>query len=166
MRNQRNKSNRRSPGIPVIFALCLAGLILSSCSSGVPSIVANRQLRETGNIGDAPGMFREPRGLSITPRDTLLVTDFRNFRVQELTFQGDPLNTWGEKGTGPGKFSDPTMTVMDREGNIYVADTWNHRVQKYHSDTGTWQGDWASRDFYAPRGITIDNANRIYVVNT
>lgn len=150
----------------MLFCLVLTAGILSSCSSGVPPIVSNRQLRESGNIGDAPGMFREPRGLSITPRNTILVTDFRNYRIQEIDKTGKALNTWGRNGTGPGQFNDPTMAVMDREGNIYVADTWNHRVQKYHADTNTWQADWAAVDFYAPRGITIDNANRVYVVNT
>ncbi|MBN1296656.1 glycosyltransferase family 39 protein [bacterium] len=146
---------------------CLAFLfLLIGCSTQPLPCVDNRQLRESGNIGDAPGMFREPRGISLTPHNTLLVTDFRNFRIQELQLDGTPINEWGRKGTGPGEFMDPTMAVMDRSGNLYAVDTWNHRVQKRDAETGIWQSDWAAKDFYAPRGIAIDTTNTIYVVNT
>jgi len=148
----------------LLFTVCSSVLI--GCDSPVAPMVPNRQLREIGRLGDGPGRFREPRDIKFTPRNTLLVTDFRNYRIQEVTLKGDPLREWGRKGSGPGQFMDPVSAIMDRNGDLYVVDTWNHRIQKFHNDTGQWEADWATLDFYAPRGITIDNSNRIYVVNT
>jgi hypothetical protein len=32
---------------------------------------------------------------------------------------------------GDGQFSSPQGVVTDAQGNVYVADTWNNRVQKF-----------------------------------
>lgn len=41
------------------------------------------------------------------------------------------LITWGSLGSGDGQFSYPAGVVADTEENIYVADTYNHRIQKF-----------------------------------
>lgn len=161
--------NRQSVTLRVtgfLVLLTLISFIYSGCKPPVAPIIENRQLREMGRLGDTAGTFREPRDLQLTPRGTLLVTDFRNYRIQELSLTGKPLNSWGRKGSQPGQFMDPVSAAMDSNGNIYVADTWNHRIQKFHADSGQWQADWAAGDFYAPRGITVDATDRVYVVNT
>lgn len=38
---------------------------------------------------------------------------------------------WGSKGTGDGQFYCPRCIAVDSEGNVYVADTGNHRIQKF-----------------------------------
>jgi len=45
--------------------------------------------------------------------------------------QGKFLAQVGTRGTGPGQFELPTGIAADRDGNIYVADTGNHRIQKF-----------------------------------
>ena len=41
---------------------------------------------------------------------------------------------WGSNGAGDGQFSGPHGIVVDADGNVYVVDTGNHRVQKFTSD--------------------------------
>src|SRR5262249_3499664 len=36
-------------------------------------------------------------------------------------------------GTGPGILSQPSSVAVDSSGNIFVADSGNHRVSKYNS---------------------------------
>jgi sugar lactone lactonase YvrE/4-amino-4-deoxy-L-arabinose transferase-like glycosyltransferase len=133
--------------------------------SGI-GLVPNRQLRVIGTMGNDPGQFLEPRQITLTPFGTMLISDFRNYRIQELSLDGNQLNSWGRRGRDPGRFEDPTAAVMDSQGNLYVVDTWNHRIQRYDSSSGEWDASWISADFFAPRGIAIDKDNLIYITNT
>ncbi len=136
------------------------------CGDAIPKRVLNRQIQQIGSRGSEPGQFLEPRGLCYTPAGNFLVTDFRNFRIQELKTDGSPVQQWGGKGNGPGQLNDPTCAAMDSQGNLYVVDTWNHRIQKYDT-SGTWTPEWAQGGgFYAPRGIAIDQHDRVYIANT
>ena len=38
---------------------------------------------------------------------------------------------WGSKGNGNGEFSAPTSIAVDSSDNFYIADTFNHRIQKF-----------------------------------
>ena len=38
---------------------------------------------------------------------------------------------WGSNGTGEGQFSGPHGIEVDADGNVYIADTGNNRVQKF-----------------------------------
>ena len=40
----------------------------------------------------------------------------------------------GAQGEGPGQFDAPAAIALDRQGNIYVADWGNHRIQKFSPD--------------------------------
>lgn len=149
-----------------LMHIILISSLLAGCGTGLAPVVQNRQLLTFGNMGDNPGQFREPRQITFTPRATLLVGDFRNYRFQELTVTGQPLGMWGRRGNEPGQFLDPTSAAMDSKGNIYAVDTWNHRIQKFSAETGIWTANWAQAEFYAPRGIAVGRDDLVYIVNT
>ena len=50
---------------------------------------------------------------------------------------------WGIAGIGNGQFEYPTAVTVDASGNVFVADTGNHRIQKFRISstcpTGTTQ---------------------------
>ena len=49
----------------------------------------------------------------------------------------------GSIGTGAGQFRYPHSLAIDRDGNIYVGDTGNKRIQKFSSN-GTFLTSWGS----------------------
>jgi hypothetical protein len=57
---------------------------------------------------------------------------YGNNRIVQFSPSGVVLATWGSKGTGSGQFSDPEAVGVDGQGDIFVADTGNNRVEKLH----------------------------------
>jgi DNA-binding beta-propeller fold protein YncE len=50
---------------------------------------------------------------------------------------------WGSPGSGNGQFSDPWDVAVAPDGDVYVADRGNHRVQRF-SSTGSYLGQWGA----------------------
>src|SRR2546423_1298308 len=46
------------------------------------------------------------------------------------------LTQWGSYGSGNGQFYDLSGVAVDSGGNVYVADSYNHRIQKFTSAGG------------------------------
>jgi DNA-binding beta-propeller fold protein YncE len=86
-----------------------------------------------GGEGEQPTQFREPRGVLFHHiRQAIFVVDSGNHRIQIF----DPnsfqlLDIWGQAGTEPGYFNTPWSLAGDSEGNVYVMDYGNGRVQKF-----------------------------------
>jgi tripartite motif-containing protein 71 len=69
-----------------------------------------------------------------------------------------------------GEFSYPGSVTADVYGNIYVADTNNHRIQKFDSN-GVYVMKWGESgtgngQFISPNGIAVDQAGNVYVVES
>ena len=41
---------------------------------------------------------------------------------------------WGSRGSEAGQFNEPLDIVLDGQGNIYVSDQFNNRVQKFRDN--------------------------------
>ncbi|MEQ1947347.1 MAG: 6-bladed beta-propeller [Bryobacteraceae bacterium] len=69
----------------------------------------------------------------------------------------------------PGTFANPSNIAVDRRGDLYIADTFNQRIQildaegKFIKSIGT-QGD-APGEFIRPKGIAVDSEGHIYVAD-
>jgi len=128
--------------------------------------------------GNAPGDLNSPRGIDIAPDGTIYVADSLNHRIQQFSKDGMLLNVWGtftnilESDAPGGTFNEPWDVAISPEGYIFVADTFNHRIQKF-DPTGRFlkmwgvfaQGD-SPESFWGPRGIAINAQGNVFVTDT
>lgn len=120
------------------------------------------------------GQFYYPRGLATGPDGSVYVSDSGNNRIQKFDAEGNCMHAWGKfgfayRGAEIGKFDVPWGVATDNEGNLYVTDTSNARVQKFQAD-GTPLMQWGkdgSYDgaFFFPRGIAVDFVGNIFVAD-
>jgi len=79
----------------------------------------------------------------------------------EWVYEGE----WGRDGGGYGEFAYPHGIAVAPNGNVYVADVWNCRVQ-YFTSTGSFLGYWNSL-FWVPEGVAVSpDGKRVYVADT
>ncbi len=129
-------------------------------------------VRSFGRPGKAQGMFLGPRGIDVAPDGSIYVLDSGNARVQKLDAQGQPLLSWGRPGKEAEQFSleyytGPCGLAVGPDGSVYVADTWNHRIQKFNSEgkfVRMWGG--ATSAFFGPRDVAVDKDGNVYVADT
>src|SRR5919109_2007167 len=82
-----------------------------------------------------------------------------------------PRTTWGSYGQGKdSRFNAPEGIALDQQGNVYVVDTDNERIQKF-SANGSFIGELGRHGvqngtFKNPEGIALDQQSNIYVVDT
>jgi uncharacterized protein (TIGR03663 family) len=148
-------------------------------------------LREWGELGVGLGQFNHPRGLAVGPGADVYVVDSDNDRIQVFDGQGTFLRTWGTRcdlstgqgcvdpdgdgplATGDGQFLEAWGIAVSGDGRIYVADTWNHRLQVFDAD-GAFLAKWGSYGqtaseahlFYGPRDVAVDTSGRVFVTDT
>ncbi|MBK6563603.1 MAG: SMP-30/gluconolactonase/LRE family protein [Dehalococcoidia bacterium] len=101
------------------------------------------------------------------------VIDSYNQRIVKFDPDGNFLTTWGNEGTEAGQFDfldgvdGYGGVAADSQGNVYVADTLNYRIQKFTSD-GQFLNQWGSHgtedgQFLYPEGLLIDAQGNLYV---
>jgi len=139
-----------------------------------------------GGIGNQPGKFAMPAGITVAPSGVVYVVDSLNSRIQRFSLNGSYLGQWGNGGWDPGEFMDPADVAADGAGNVYVTDG-NYRVQRFDA-VGTFLGWWGKDDsggvgwhepggteqgapgdelgaFREPSGIAVDADGSVYVAD-
>jgi DNA-binding beta-propeller fold protein YncE len=100
-----------------------------------------------------------------TGNDCVDVFDADNYKL--LRQIGKPSKKHDQ--TAPGAFSLPEGVAVDSDGNVYVTDTFNDRIEMFDADgefmnTFGQNGDGPA-DFERPKGIAIDRDSHIWVVD-
>jgi DNA-binding beta-propeller fold protein YncE len=85
-------------------------------------------LTAIGREGDGPGSFARPKGVAVDARGNVYVVDGLFDNVQVFDRSGRLLLVIGAAGSAPGEFWSPAGIDIDGD-LIYVADTFNHRIQ-------------------------------------
>jgi sugar lactone lactonase YvrE len=132
----------------------------------------------------AQAQLQGPYGVSVDRHGNVYVADQRNNRVRKITAHGtiSTVAGNGKRGFvgdgGPAigaALAGPNATVSDADGNLYIADSGNHRVRKVSPDgmittiAGTKQGyagdggPAVGAKLNLPAALALDGKGTLYI---
>ena len=125
--------------------------------------------------------FNLPVGITIDSSGNLYVSDTSNHVIRKISPSGS-VSTVAGFGTlgstdgqgGSARFTNPQGVAIDNSGNLYVADTGNHKIRKIDTSknvttiagsgtAGFADGQGTVAKFNGPIGITIDSSGILYI---
>jgi len=157
-----------------------AGIITTYAGSG-----------ETGYGGDGgpatEAKLFSPTGVVVDPSGNLFIADRMNGRIRRV----DPLGiittyagggSYGSVGDGglatEAWLNSPNDITLDSEGNLYIADTRNHRIRKVGTDgiintvAGTGMGGFSGNggaavnaQIFSPYDVAVDREGNLYIAD-
>ena len=131
-----------------------------------------------GALGAGFGQFDLPAGVAVDPAGNVFVAEINNARIQKFSGAGavsaQATPTFSANivtsGSGNGQVNTPYAVTTDAAGWVYVADTFNYRVQKF-SGKGVYSlifgsGGSLPGQLGVVEGIAVDGSGNIYVTST
>ena len=161
-----------------------------SATTGVITTVAGGGTLNPDGVPATSASFGELSAITIDQDDNLYVVAYNSARVYKVDAKngvcrkvaGSSSGMSGDGGPATlAKLSYPEGVAVDREGNLYVADTWNCRVRKISADTGVittvaghgslglgcgYWGDGGPATLamlHRPHDIAVDAAGNLYI---
>ena len=132
--------------------------------------------------------LNSPRGVAVSPDGKLYIVDRENRRIRMVATDGLITTIAGTGSSGfNGDRGDATLATLrapygvavDDRGNLFIADTFNHRVRKVSpdgnldtvagSDRFGFSGDgWAAgfATLHYPLGVAVDIAGNLYIADS
>ena len=163
---------RRPLAAALVLALCLV--------AAAPAAAEVRFLRQLGGEdGKKPGQFALPDGVGADNAGNVWVADSQNNRIQRFNLDGEVVpfapfakHAWSQ---APGRFKLPYDVDADALGNLFVADTQNHRIQKF-TPQGRFVRMWGRNggdgtpgvgpgEMDQPRGLAVDPFGNVWVAD-
>ena len=126
----------------------------------------NNFLRVYGN----QDLFDKPVDVAVYG-DSVYVCDVDKNQIFVLDKETGTLKmTIGAPGKQEGQFYKPSHVIVDQDGNIFVNDAFNYRVQKFDA-TGRFLKSYGFLGdnvggFVRPKGLDIDTEGHLYVADT
>ena len=175
-----------------LFISSLAGRIRKVAQQGLISVITTIAGSDSsGYQGDGgpatSAYFNGPCGLTVDASGNVFVADSFNNRIRKISaagiitsVAGDGTFDYGGDG-GPAvsaKLNRPNSVSLDVSGNLFVADTYNHRVRRFKpgntivtvagNGRDGFAGDGsnaAGAHFNSPTGIAVDSSGNIFIAD-
>jgi hypothetical protein len=160
-----------------------AGVITTVAGTGIEGFAGDGGLATAAELDS-------PAGLALDSAGNLYIADTHNHRIREVSAATGLISTIA--GTGVAGYSGdgglatvaelalPTALGIDATGNLYIADTNNHRVRKIATGNGVittvagngieaFAGDGGvatAASIDSPNGLALDSAGDLYIADT
>ena len=113
--------------------------------------------------------FEKPFGLAVTEEDAVVVCELAGNTVTVVAADG-AAKSLGGAGTGASQFTSPFGAAVAPDGSIFIADTMNHRIQKF-SAAGRFQRSFGQSgtgdgQLNQPHFLTVNSRGEVLVSDT
>lgn len=157
------------------------GIITTVAGTGVPGFNGD-------NIKATEAQLNGPTGLAVDEAGNLYIADSNNQRIRKVSPDGTITTIAGVGFPGFGgdqafatlaTLNNPFGVSVDRAGNIYIADTDNHRIRRISRDgriitiAGTGEPGFAGdggasteAKLTTPEGLSVDPDGNVYIADT
>src|ERR1022692_4961462 len=130
--------------------------------------------------------FYQPSGVAVDRSGNVYVADLSNHTIRQVTPAGQVTTLAGLAGAsgtndgtvGAARFNYPSGVAVDTDGNVYVADTYNHAIRRVTplgmvstlaglaGSHGTNDGPNGAARFYYPNSVAVDTNGSVYVTDS
>jgi sugar lactone lactonase YvrE len=151
-------------------------------SDGVVSTFAGSGSFSYADGTGTAASFNTLERIAVDLSGNVYVTDRNNNKIRKITPAGVVTTLAGSSsgsanGSGTAaQFSAPKGIAVDNLGNVYVADTNNHRIRKITpagavttlagSSYGDNDGTGTAAQFQSPQDVAVDGSGNVYVADT
>ncbi len=177
-------------GLPIFVSLHDPRVLRIDVDGTLVAIAGTGDIGDSGDEGPAESAtFKELSGITIAPDGSIFVSDDLANRVRVIrpdgtihTYAGDGVEGYdGDQvpATAAALFH-PEELSLDAEGNLYVADTYNHRIRRIDGATGMIDtvagtgtrglsgdgGPAVDAELQYPSGVTVAPDGQVYIADS
>jgi hypothetical protein len=160
---------------------------VSAATGAITAVAGNGTAGYAGDNGAAAAAsLNNPYGVTTDSAGNIYISDTYNHRIRKVLYSSGTITTIAGNGnplwTGDGVatavgLNGPRGLAFDQDGNLYVADTDNHRIRMIDplgtistiAGTGTAtfsDGPAASAGLNTPTGVAVDSDGNIYIADS
>jgi len=158
-------------------------------SGMITTVAGNGSYGYSGDGGPATAAsLASPTCVEVDPAGNLYIADTENNRIRKVDPSGMITTVAGNGSKGyfgdggsatQASLYDPMGVAVDSSGDLYIADSYNHRIRKVDpsgiittvagNGTSGYSGDGGSAtqaSLYDPMGVAVDSTGNIYIADS
>ncbi|MFO0955384.1 MAG: 6-bladed beta-propeller [Candidatus Saccharibacteria bacterium] len=149
------------------FAAIATLALASHAHAAAPTVTTNNATNLSANSGTLNGSAPSAGTSPITKRgfEYGLTNTYTNSADEDVPVNYPYLKQWGNDPSAQGQFMFATDVATDSNGNVYTADSYNRRIQKFDS-SGNFITAWGDINVFSTINcIAVDSLDNVYVVD-